>query len=233
MAGGGKGDTASSSSLEEQFKQLDLKVKEFMDETERKRQEDAQQHKEMFRELLEAFNESSRPVQDLQQPINNQNQSSILPTPLIPPIGSAHMRFAPMQQQQQNQHQTRQNVNKDPMGTMNDRRQSEVGDGESSSSRGKDTQSFPKQPKMDFPVFNGDNPRSWIKKCNKFFSFYQIPDHQKVDFVFMNMEGKAGEWFDSYILSKKVVTWDELILDVCQRFREPLGRKVVENRYFR
>jgi len=43
------------------------------------------------------------------------------------------------------------------------------------------------------------------------------------------MTGKAERWFASYITIKKNVDWSEFIMDVCNRFREELGSKVVED----
>lgn len=31
-------------------------------------------------------------------------------------------------------------------------------------------------PRIEFPVFEGINPREWIKKCKKYFVLCQVPD---------------------------------------------------------
>ena len=30
-------------------------------------------------------------------------------------------------------------------------------------------------PKMDLTIFRGDNPRGWLRRCNKFFKLNAIP----------------------------------------------------------
>ena len=41
--------------------------------------------------------------------------------------------------------------------------------------------------------------------------------------------GRAETWFASYIAVKKQVDWSDFIIDVCSRFKEELGSKVVED----
>jgi len=58
-------------------------------------------------------------------------------------------------------------------------------------------------PKVEFPAFDGSNPRNWVKKCAKYFNLCRISDDQKVDLASMHFQGKAKTWFSSYILGKK------------------------------
>lgn len=47
-------------------------------------------------------------------------------------------------------------------------------------------------PRVDFPKFDGSNPRSWIIKCNSYFKLMSsIPDSQRVHLASMHFEGKA------------------------------------------
>ena len=52
-------------------------------------------------------------------------------------------------------------------------------------------------PKVEFPTFDGLNPRQWVKKCAKYFNLCKIPDYQKVDLALMYLLGKAEVWFSS------------------------------------
>lgn len=83
-------------------------------------------------------------------------------------------------------------------------------------------------PRVEFPAFDGSNPRQWVKKCAKYFNLCKIPDDQKVDLASMHLQGKAEVWFSSYILGRKHVDWDDFIVDLCARFRGDMGRQVVE-----
>ncbi|VFQ67546.1 unnamed protein product [Cuscuta campestris] len=83
-------------------------------------------------------------------------------------------------------------------------------------------------PKVEFPVFNGSNPRNWIKKCARYFSLCKIPEEQRLDLASIHLVGKAETWFASYITVKKGIGWDEFIFDLCGRFKDELDSKVVE-----
>ncbi|XP_048503129.1 uncharacterized protein LOC125498867 [Beta vulgaris subsp. vulgaris] len=83
-------------------------------------------------------------------------------------------------------------------------------------------------PKIEFPVFGGANPRIWIKKCMKYFSLCKILDNQKVDLASLYLVGKAESWFNSYIAVRRSVEWEDLVVDLCARFKEEIGGNVVE-----
>jgi len=64
---------------------------------------------------------------------------------------------------------------------------------------------FQFNPKVEFPCFDGHDPKRWIKKCTRYFSLCKIQDDQKVP---------AGVWFGSYIMGRRGLTWDEFIVDI-------------------
>ena len=39
----------------------------------------------------------------------------------------------------------------------------------------------PNPPKLELPLFYEENPQEWLRKCNKYFLNYQVPESQKVD----------------------------------------------------
>lgn len=43
--------------------------------------------------------------------------------------------------------------------------------------------------KFEFPKFNGENPRPWIRKCNKLFPHHMVPKSQKVYLTTLSLEG--------------------------------------------
>ncbi|XP_074300143.1 uncharacterized protein LOC141631357 [Silene latifolia] len=83
-------------------------------------------------------------------------------------------------------------------------------------------------PKIEFPSFDGNNPRIWMKKCLKYFKLCKIPDEQRVDLASMYMLGRAESWFNSYIVMRHHVDWDDFIIDLCARFKEDIAGNVVE-----
>ncbi|KAL4281742.1 hypothetical protein GQ457_03G022050 [Hibiscus cannabinus] len=87
---------------------------------------------------------------------------------------------------------------------------------------------FMPRPKIELPFFEGQNPRGWIKKCQKYFSIFAIPEYQKVEIASMYLNGKAETWFDGYIMQKYRLTWQEFTADLCHRFCDKTFSDVVE-----
>ena len=92
-----------------------------------------------------------------------------------------------------------------------------------------DRASFKFLPKLEFPNFDGTNPRNWVRKCSRYFSLCKIPESQRVDVASIHLVGRAETWFASYIAVTKQVDWSDFIVDVCSCFKEELGSKVVED----
>lgn len=64
----------------------------------------------------------------------------------------------------------------------------------------------PKTLRLEFPKFNGDNPRLWLRKCLRYFSYNSMSDYDKLSLVSMNLEGLADNWFIDYIEEKANLT---------------------------
>lgn len=55
-------------------------------------------------------------------------------------------------------------------------------------------------PKMDFPHFEGRDPRRWLKKCEKFFQLNAMLDpRSKVLYAALYLEGEADIWYQSLV----------------------------------
>ncbi|XP_074363636.1 uncharacterized protein LOC141704251 [Apium graveolens] len=80
--------------------------------------------------------------------------------------------------------------------------------------------SFKFTPKLDFPKFDGSNPRNWIKKCTRYFDLCKIVSDQKVSLASLYMVDKAESWVTSYLAVRKFVEWDDFIIDLISRFRD-------------
>lgn len=57
---------------------------------------------------------------------------------------------------------------------------------------------LPKNFKIEFSRFDGNNPRSWISKCNKFFNFNPISDESKMSLAQIYLDDKMDQWFQGY-----------------------------------
>ncbi|KAE8665787.1 hypothetical protein F3Y22_tig00112529pilonHSYRG00028 [Hibiscus syriacus] len=65
------------------------------------------------------------------------------------------------------------------------------------------------RPKLELQMFDGSNPRGWVRKCQKYFNLLGVPEEQKLDVAVMYLMEKAETWFDGYIMQKHRVTWHE------------------------
>ncbi|XP_021766133.1 uncharacterized protein LOC110730619 [Chenopodium quinoa] len=83
-------------------------------------------------------------------------------------------------------------------------------------------------PKLEFPKFDGKNPRIWIRKCSKYFSLCKILDEQRVDLASLNMIDKAKSWVASYLSNRSFVDWHDFVADVNIRFKDEQAVNIVE-----
>jgi hypothetical protein len=74
-------------------------------------------------------------------------------------------------------------------------------------------------PRMDLTTFRGDNPRGWLRRCNKFFKLNATPWQQWVEIASLYLEGKAEIWFEGYMCGLDVsLEWEEFSKAICSRF---------------
>ena len=52
-------------------------------------------------------------------------------------------------------------------------------------------------PKMNFPPFDGENPKLWLGRCLDYFDMYTVPHHSWVKVATMHMTAAAARWFRS------------------------------------
>ncbi|KAJ4802427.1 polyprotein [Rhynchospora pubera] len=71
-------------------------------------------------------------------------------------------------------------------------------------------------PRLEFPTFNGNNPRGWLYKCEKFFQMAQIPERLKLEVATMHMQGKAETWVQGVV--RDGMFWEEFAQEVIDRF---------------
>jgi hypothetical protein len=82
----------------------------------------------------------------------------------------------------------------------------------SSSSR-----SAPK-PKIEFPRFDGQNPRLWKDRCELYLEVYSVSDALKPRFAALNFEETAAAWLQTVELRDRISSWHALHTAVCERF---------------
>lgn len=77
------------------------------------------------------------------------------------------------------------------------------------------------QPRIDLQCFQGEDPRTWIRKCNRFFLINQVNGSLKVGYIELFLEGKTDVWFQSYKMVKDCVSWS----DFCDALTKLFGKK--------
>jgi hypothetical protein len=83
----------------------------------------------------------------------------------------------------------------------------------------------PKIPRLDCPRFNGDHPRVWKEKCEKFFTLFRVPIHLWAPYATINFDDNAALWLKTYEAQHNVDSWPDLCIAVDQKF----GRDLYQN----
>lgn len=79
---------------------------------------------------------------------------------------------------------------------------------------------FSRPARMEFPEFSGD-PRLWIRRANRYFSFHPTDELSKVKFASYYMVGQADLWFMEYVEGKQHVPWEHFTTILLNRFLVP------------
>ncbi|RYQ82493.1 hypothetical protein Ahy_B10g101081 [Arachis hypogaea] len=64
--------------------------------------------------------------------------------------------------------------------------------------------------KVDFLSFVGDDVMQWIYEADYFFKIYDMPEHQNIDLVAVNLEGKTLAWFQLLEKTGQMTYWFSL-----------------------
>ncbi|XP_060210958.1 uncharacterized protein LOC132637972 [Lycium barbarum] len=79
------------------------------------------------------------------------------------------------------------------------------------------------------PEFDGTNPRGWLRKCEKFFELYHIPEHEKLNYASIHVRDRVDVWLDSYIVNNRGrITWAKFCVEVCRRFGNVRPQDIVD-----
>lgn len=82
-------------------------------------------------------------------------------------------------------------------------------------------------PPLEFPRFDGSNPKIWIKKCENYFDICAInPEHQ-VKLAVMFMIGTAAFWLQTIEMDLKKCSWPVLCHAVIERFERDQYNHVI------
>jgi hypothetical protein len=75
-----------------------------------------------------------------------------------------------------------------------------------------------KLPKMNFPKFEGENPKLWKSCCESYFEMYDIDTSIWVKVASMHFDGPAARWLQSMEHRVCTTNWSELCSWIHDRF---------------
>jgi hypothetical protein len=61
--------------------------------------------------------------------------------------------------------------------------------------RNRNPPEFLHKPRVEIPIFTGDNPRGWVRKCESYFKVCVVPAWQQVEIAVLYLSGEAEEWY--------------------------------------
>ncbi|KAG8388303.1 hypothetical protein BUALT_Bualt02G0111500 [Buddleja alternifolia] len=74
-------------------------------------------------------------------------------------------------------------------------------------------------PRVEFPKFGGADPRTWVRKCARYFQIVStVPEDQKVPLASVHLEGRAELWFQGYLERGVMPTWNQFLQAIYDRF---------------
>lgn len=75
-----------------------------------------------------------------------------------------------------------------------------------------------KLPKLNFPMFDGDNPKLWISRSEDYFDLFDLDPTRWVKIASMHLTAAASRWLPSVEKKLKSCSWFEFKQLVMDRF---------------
>ncbi|CAH9123646.1 unnamed protein product [Cuscuta epithymum] len=72
--------------------------------------------------------------------------------------------------------------------------------------------------KVEFPQFNGENARGWIRKCERYILIHSMSDYEKIILIGMYVTCNMENWYMDRIVGKESMGWDAFVLLFLDRF---------------
>ncbi|XP_062198590.1 uncharacterized protein LOC133901296 [Phragmites australis] len=76
----------------------------------------------------------------------------------------------------------------------------------------------PKLPKMNFPEFDGENPKLWQSRCENYFDMFGVDPSMWIKVASMHLKGVAARWLQSVERRVRTATWSQFCEMVHMRF---------------
>lgn len=75
-----------------------------------------------------------------------------------------------------------------------------------------------KLPKMNFPVFDGDNAKLWISHSEMYFDLFALDSSMWIKVASMNFSAAAARWLQSMDEKAKGASWVQFCKMILKRF---------------
>jgi hypothetical protein len=73
-------------------------------------------------------------------------------------------------------------------------------------------------PKLQFPSFDGENPKLWQSRCEDYFHMYSVDPRMWIKIASMQFVGPAANWWQSVEYRVATMSWGEFGYMIQQRF---------------
>ncbi|XP_071933777.1 uncharacterized protein [Coffea arabica] len=81
---------------------------------------------------------------------------------------------------------------------------------------------------MELPIFNGENPREWIRKANKFFKINGVKESMKSEITELYFKDRADTWFHGVFSGRETIPWNELSTSLYERFGDGTPEEAIK-----
>ena len=75
---------------------------------------------------------------------------------------------------------------------------------------------------MDFPRFEGENPKVWQQDCETYFELHHVQDSLRTRYASLNFRGIAALWLRNIQARRKFDNWGEM----CRLVHEKFAKKI-------
>jgi hypothetical protein len=75
-----------------------------------------------------------------------------------------------------------------------------------------------KLPQLNFPAFDGEFPKLWQSRCEKYFAMYGVDPMVWIQVATMHFSGSAARWLQSIEDKLSSLTWSEFGGLISERF---------------
>ncbi|CAO2183142.1 unnamed protein product [Urochloa humidicola] len=82
-------------------------------------------------------------------------------------------------------------------------------------------------PNLDFPKFDGSNPKIWIRRCENYFDVMNVSQSHWVKLAVMHFGGSAAFWMQSIEMDVKLLSWEHLCQAVVERFERDQHNHII------